>query len=90
MPKNEIKVEVPIKVPPQNLEAEQSVLGSLLLDKDAVVRISDTLLPEDFYRDDHGTIYGAIITLFEQRSPIDVLTLTDQLEKQKKLNPRLS
>lgn len=83
--RDEIRVEVPLKVPPQNLEAEQSVLGSLLLDKDAVIKVSDTLLAEDFYRDDHASIYNAILTLFNDHSPIDVLTLTDILEKQKKL-----
>ncbi|OGD57128.1 replicative DNA helicase [Candidatus Berkelbacteria bacterium RBG_13_40_8] len=74
-----------IKVPPQNIEAEQSVLGSLLIDKDALLKVADFLRPEDFYRDDHSTIYQAILRLFEKRKPIDVLTLTDILEKEKKL-----
>src|SRR4030042_4349935 len=73
------------KVPPQNIEAEQSVLGSLLIDKDALLKVADFLRPEDFYRDDHSTIYQAILRLFEKRKPIDVLTLTDILEKEKKL-----
>lgn len=73
------------KIPPQNLEAEQSVLGSLLLDKDALIKVADILKPEDFYREDHGTIYSAILKLYEKRKPIDVLTLTDLLEKEKKL-----
>lgn len=83
--RDEVKVEVPLKIPPQNIEAEQSVLGSLLLDKDAVIKIADNLLTEDFYRDDHSVIYQAILKLFEQRKPIDVLTLTDILESQKKV-----
>lgn len=74
-----------IKIPPQNLEAEQSVLGSLLLDKDALIKVADFLKPDDFYREDHGTIYNAILKLYEKRKPIDVLTLTDLLEKEKKL-----
>lgn len=68
------------KLPPQNVEAEQSVLGSLLLDKDAIIRIADTLKPEDFYRTDHQQIYLAMLSLFEKRMPIDVVTLSDELE----------
>jgi len=73
------------KIPPQNIEAEQSVLGSILLDKEALLKVSDFLRPDDFYRDDHKTIYEAVLKLFEKRKPIDVLTLTDVLEKEKKL-----
>ena len=73
------------KIPPQNIEAEQSVLGSLLLDKDALIKVADFLKPDDFYRDDHREIYEAILKLYEKRKPIDVLTLTDLLEKEKKL-----
>lgn len=69
------------KLPPQNVEAEQSVLGSLLLDKDAIIRIADTLKPEDFYRTDHQQIYLAMLSLFEKRMPIDVVTLSDELER---------
>lgn len=75
-----------IKVPPQNIEAEQSVLGSILMDKDAVIKIADILSPEDFYREDHTTIYRCILKLFEKRKPIDVVTLTDELTKEKKLS----
>lgn len=74
-----------IKLPPQNTEAEQSVLGSLLLDKDALIKVADFLRADDFYRDDHKDIYQAILKLYEKRKPIDVLTLTDILEKEKKL-----
>ncbi|AKM82059.1 TPA: replicative DNA helicase [Candidatus Berkelbacteria bacterium] len=73
------------KIPPQNVEAEQSVLGSLLLDKDALLKIADFLKPDDFYRSDHGDIYRAILKLYEKRQPIDVVTLTDLLEKDKRL-----
>ena len=75
----------PLKIPPQNIEAEQSVLGSLLLDKDAILKVGDFLRPDDFYREDHGIIYDAILALFEKRKPVDVVTLTDWLEKEKKL-----
>src|SRR3972149_354096 len=73
------------KIPPQNTEAEQSILGSLLIDKDAIIKVADILSADDFYRDDHGEIYKAILKLFEKRKPIDVVTLTDELEKAKKL-----
>lgn len=74
-----------IKVPPQNIEAEQSVLGALLLDKNSVIKVADILRSEDFYRDDHKVIYENILKLFEKRRPIDVLTLTEELTKVKKL-----
>jgi replicative DNA helicase len=77
--------ETNIKLPPQNVEAEQSVLGSLLLDKDALIKVADFLRPEDFYRDDHAKIYTTILRLYEKRKPIDVVTLTDMLETEKKL-----
>lgn len=73
------------KIPPQSIEAEQSVLGSLLLDKEAVLKVSDFLRPDDFYRDDHAEIYRSILKLYEKRKPVDVVTLSDTLEKDKKL-----
>ncbi len=72
--------EILPKLPPQSLEAEQSVLGSLLLDKDAVIKVGDLLTPDDFYRDDHRNIYLAMLKLFEKRMPIDIVTISDELE----------
>ncbi len=69
------------KLPPQNTEAEQSVLGSLLLDKDAIIKVGDLIKPEDFYREDHQAIYLAMLKLFEKRMPIDVVTISEELEK---------
>jgi len=74
-----------VKIPPQNIEAEQSVLGSILMDKDAILKVADILVPDDFYHEDHGEIYTCILKLFEKRKPIDLVTLTDELEKDKKL-----
>lgn len=68
------------KLPPQSIEAEQSVLGSLLLNKKAIIRIADILHPEDFYRDTHRIIYETMIKLFEKNEPIDVLTVASRLE----------
>lgn len=74
-----------VRIPPQNLEAEQSVLGSLLLDKDAIIQVGDVVTSGDFYEERNGIIYEAMIVLYEKRMPIDVVTLTDQLEKSKQL-----
>lgn len=71
------------RIPPQNLDAEQSVLGALLIDKDAVVTVAETLRPEHFYRDTHGQIYKAMLNLYERRQPIDIVTITNELKKQK-------
>lgn len=73
------------KLPPQNVEAEQSVLGAILIDKDAMIKIGDFLKSDDFYRDDHAVIYRAILKLYEKRKPVDVVTLTNELEKDKDL-----
>ncbi|MDP3973791.1 MAG: replicative DNA helicase [Candidatus Daviesbacteria bacterium] len=71
------------KIPPQNLDAEQSLLGALLIDKDAIVRISEILRSHDFYRSEqHGAIFSAIQNLFEQREPIDLVTVTEELKRQ--------
>lgn len=69
------------RLPPQNIEAEQSVLGSLLIDREAIIRIAPFLRPEDFYRESHAQIYQAVLDLFERREPADFLTLCDALEK---------
>ncbi|MDP3957402.1 MAG: replicative DNA helicase [bacterium] len=74
-----------LRVPPHNLEAETSVLGSLMLDKDAVIKIADLLKVGDFYKDDHNVIYETMLALYEDREPIDVLSLANKLEEQGKL-----
>lgn len=73
------------KIPPQNIEAEQSVLGSLLIDREAIVKIADVLKPEDFYKDSHRMIYEAMIELYEKREPIDVISLTNVLNARNQL-----
>ncbi|HEY4499889.1 MAG TPA: replicative DNA helicase [Candidatus Paceibacterota bacterium] len=74
-----------IKLPPQNVEAEQSVLGSLMLDKNAIINIADILKPEDFYKPVHGTIYEAILKLYEKHEPIDILSITSKLKEMEAL-----
>jgi len=68
------------RIPPQNSEAEASLLGAILIDSDALVKIADTVNAEDFYEERHRRIFEAITKLYEQHSPIDVLTLSDQLK----------
>ena len=67
------------RLPPQNIEAEQSVLGALMLDKEAIYRIADILHPNDFYRETHAEIYKAMLSLFEKNEPIDLLSLKEVL-----------
>jgi len=73
------------KVPPQNIEAEKSVLGALLLDSEAMIKIGDILRPDDFYQPKHNRIFEAIRELFEKNTPIDTITLTDRLKDKKQL-----
>ncbi len=73
------------KVPPHSDEAEKSVLGSILIDRDAIVQVSEFLQPEHFYQAKHGDIYGAMIELFEAREPIDLVTLPQKLKSKKLL-----
>lgn len=76
---------VPGKLPPQNLEAETAVIGAVLLDKEAILSAVEILSPEDFYDQRNEMIFRAILSLFEKRTPIDMVTLTEQLEKEKEL-----
>ena len=73
------------KIPPQNLEAEQSLIGSMLIDKDAVIAVSGWLLPEHFYDERNGIIYAGILELFNDALPIDLVTLSDLFKKKKQL-----
>jgi len=73
------------KVPPQNIEAEQSVLGSMLLDRDAVIKASEILQPEDFYRQAHQAIYRAILALMDRSEAVDIITVSEELRQQKLL-----
>ncbi|MCA9344376.1 replicative DNA helicase [Candidatus Saccharibacteria bacterium] len=67
-------------VPPQSSEAEASLLGAILIDSDAIVKIADIVSADDFYDPKHARIFEAITHLYEKHSPIDVLTLSDQLK----------
>ncbi|MFW5761964.1 MAG: replicative DNA helicase, partial [Cyclobacteriaceae bacterium] len=69
------------KLPPQAVELEEAVLGALMLEKDALTMVIDILKPDTFYRESHAMIYEAIVTLFNNSEPIDLLTVTNQLRK---------
>lgn len=73
------------RIPPRNLEAERALLGSLLLDKDALIKISDYLTAEQFYDGRHQTIYAAILILYQSNTPADLVTLSNQLSSTNQL-----
>jgi len=73
------------RLPPQNVEAEQAALGSLLIDREAIIRVASFLRAEDFYRESHARIYQAILDLFERREPADFVTLCNTLEQRGQL-----
>ncbi|TXH00589.1 MAG: replicative DNA helicase [Candidatus Moraniibacteriota bacterium] len=79
------KLAAHVRIPPHNIEAEQSVLGSLMLDKDAIIKVADLVKVGDFYKEDHNRIYEAMLALYEEREPIDVLSLANRLEEKKEL-----
>jgi replicative DNA helicase len=68
-------------IPPQSTDAEASLLGAILIDSDAIVKVADIVTFEDFYDEKHRRIFEAIVTLYEQHSPIDVLTLSNKLDE---------
>ena len=74
-----------LKLPPHSIEAEQSLLGGLLIENEALDKIADLVSPSDFYRQDHRLIYQHIIKLIEQNSPADIVTVAESLEKNAEL-----
>ena len=74
------------KVPPQNLEAEQSVLGSMLLDKEAIIRAQEVLRAEDFYQDAHRHIFTAICDLFNRGDAVDLVTMAEAMNARNSLD----
>lgn len=73
------------KIPPQNLEAEKSLLGSVLLDKDGMIKIADMVDVDDFYKQAHGHIFEVMQELYTKNEPIDILTMSNRLEEKKLL-----
>lgn len=82
-----ISEPVPLaKVPPHNIDAEKSILGAILLDKEAMIKVAEFLSAEHFYDPRHGEIYSAVIELFDQGVPVDLITLSDKLKAKRKLS----
>ena len=79
--------EVPAgKVPPQNLDAEMSLLGAVLIDEEVLADVSQHVKSKDFYDKRHAIIFGGMIRLYERHKPVDLLTLTDELKKKKEFD----
>lgn len=74
------------RIPPHSIEAEESVLGSVILDKNALLEVLEVLKSEDFYSQVHKTIFEAIVELYQQNQPVDILTLAELLKKRKLLD----
>jgi len=78
-------MDTPLRSLPYNLEAEQSVIGSMLIDKTAISRVVEVLKGDDFYRDSHKVIFSAIFDLYQRDTPIDMITLLEHLRSSEKL-----
>ena len=78
--------QLPEKLPPQSIEAEQSILGCLMLDKNAIIKVADFLRPKDFYKGIHQEIYQVMVDLFERSEPIDLLSVSTRLKEKELLD----
>ena len=85
-PKPDTSSMILSRVPPQNVDAEKSVLGAMLLDKDAILMAEDKLTPEDFYREADAVIFKAILNLSHRGEPADILTVTEELKRMGRLD----
>lgn len=78
--------QVPVgKIPPQNLDAEKSLLGAVLIDEETLADISEHVTPKDFYDKRHAIIYGGMMRLYEKHKPVDLLTLTEELKRKNEI-----
>lgn len=73
------------RVPPQNIEAEQAVLGAMMIDNEAIAKVSEILTESDFYREAHKVIYAAMLELYSKNEAVDMVTLTEKLKRDNKL-----
>ena len=73
------------RIPPQNTEAEMAVLGSMLLEEDAIADVVEILDRDSFYKENHRVIFTAMVNLFSENKPADLITLTEQLRKENNL-----
>ena len=77
------------RIPPHSIEAEQAVLGAMLMNKDAVMVASEIITGEDFYQTAYGIIFDSVVDLFKEGKPVDLITLQEQL-KAKNVPPEIS
>ncbi len=75
------------RIPPQNVDAEMSLLGAVLIDEETLADISEHVTKKDFYDKRHAIIYDAMMRLYEKRKPVDLLTLTDELKRKNEIEP---
>ena len=68
-----------LRVPPHNIDAEQSVLGAMLLDRNAIAEVTDILNGSEFYRESHNQLFNAIVEIYDRDEPVDMVTLVDFL-----------
>lgn len=80
-----MSVDVAAKIPPQNIDAEKSLIGAVLIDEEVLADVAQNVKATDFYDKNHSMIYAAMIRLFEKHKPVDLLTLTDELKKKDEL-----
>jgi len=79
--------DVPVgKIPPQNIDAEKSLLGAVLIDEETLADISEHVTAKDFYDKRHASIYGGMMRLYERHKPVDLLTLTEELKKKDEID----
>lgn len=83
MPKKEVTSG---KIPPQNIDAEMSLLGAVLIDEEVIADVSELVTPKDFYDKRHQAVFGGMMRLYERHKPVDLLTLTDELKKKDELD----
>ena len=74
------------RIPPHSIEAEQSILGSMILDKTSINTAVEIIRPDDFYKQSNGEIYSAIINLFNKNEPVDIITLQEELKRRNSLD----
>ena len=77
------------KILPHSIEAEQSVIGSMIMDRDAITTASEILISEDFYQNQYGVLFDAMVELYNEGQPVDLVTLQNRL-KEKEVPPELS
>jgi len=68
-------------MPPNNVEAEISTLGALMIDKEAITKVADIICPDDFYKDKNGRIFEVIMELYQEQEPLDILNVSSRLKR---------